>query len=349
MILVCISSMANAQSWFNNLEENTKDFFRYKFLKKEYTEIGIQVGGAGYIGDMNNHVFSADNKSVLGFNSYSIGASAKHYFNPISARDRTWGIRLDYNFSRLKGNDAYSSDLSHVNRKLQFKNYVHEIAAMGEFHFYEFRPNRMRNLVSPYVFAGVGMIYHNPKAKDPNGKNVSLIDEIVEARKIKFDETEGTSPDLTKYPFGNIPATSVEKYSKTAFIMPVGAGIKISGTGLWTPISFGIELNYRFVFHDFLDGVGNNKYHHYSAVQNWLRGSNLSKLQWEQLAGSSIMLTSTSPQSGPYSGSPDYAKLIGTKRGDKGNDSYMTAAFRVTYTFYKWRDPLWKNPNARRR
>lgn len=337
MILVCISLLADAQTW----TDNAKDFFKYKFLKKEYTEIGIQVGGAGYIGDMNNHVFSADNKSVLGFNSYSIGASAKHYFNPISARDRTWGIRLDYNFSRLKGNDAYSSDLSHVNRNLQFKNYVHEIAAMGEFHFYEFRPNRMRNLVSPYVFAGVGMIYHNPKAKDPNGKNVSLIDEIVEARKIKFDETEGTSPDLTKYPFGNIPATSVEKYSKTAFIMPVGAGIKISGTGLWTPISFGIELNYRFVFHDFLDGVGNNKYHHYSAVQNWLRGSNLSEPQWEQLAGPHL----------PTAEITDYRDLVnsGYTRGDKGNDSYMTAAFRVTYTFYKWRDPLWKNPNARRR
>lgn len=333
IILLCVSPMADAQTW----SDNTWDFFRYKFLKKEYTEIGIQVGGAGYMGEMNKHLFSSENRSTLGINSFSAGVSAKHYFNPISAKDRTWGIRLDYNYSDIKGDDAWSSVQSDKDRNLRFTNNIHEIGVMGEFHFYEFRPNRFRNMVNPYVFAGVGMIYHNPKAKDVNGNKVSLIDEIVEAKKITPD---GSIPDLKKYPFGNVPATSIEKYSKTAFIIPFGTGVKINGTGRWAPVSVAIELNYRYAFHDFLDGVGNNEYHNYSTVEPWLSKSNLSVLEWEQLAGPSI--PSTPPQSGPISGSADYAELVGKKRGDPGNDSYMTTVLRLTYTFYKWRDPIWK-------
>lgn len=323
MILVCISSMANAQSWFNNLEENTKDFFRYKFLKKEYTEIGIQVGGAGYIGDMNNHVFSADNKSVLGFNSYSAGISAKHYLNPISARDRTWGIRLDLNYNRLRGKDAWSSDASKISRNLQFTNNVWEGSLMGEFHFFDFRPNRMRSVLSPYVFAGMGMIYHNPKAPHPDGSGkVSLIDQMVELREISRDPETDT-------------VTRAVVHSKVAMLIPFGAGVKYNLSGSLAPWSIGLELNYRYVFNDFLDGVGNKEYIDYSLFAK-NNAPSLDQADWEKLSYPS------------NSGNP-YATVIGTARGDKGNDSYMTAVLRVTYTFYKWRDPLWRNPNARRR
>src|SRR5690554_5702026 len=218
VIALCLLPVATVKAQSDQVWQ----FVKTKLFGKEYIEIGGQVGAAGYMGDIDNQLFGFDNKNVLGFNSYSGGVSVKRYFNPINAKDRTWGIRLDANYIRLRGEDAESGDPSNRNRNLQFYNNVFEGSLMGEFHFYEFRPNRMRNLVSPYVFAGIGMIYHNPKAKNADGTSFSLIDEIVEAKKIRFEETVA---DLTKYPFGNVSATSTDKYSKTAFIIPVGTGV----------------------------------------------------------------------------------------------------------------------------
>jgi len=325
------TATVNAQS------DQVWDFVKTKLFGKEYLEIGGQIGAAGYMGEMNNQVFGSDNKSFLGFNSYSGGVSIKRYFNPISAKDRTWGIRLDYNFSNIKGDDASSSVPSHKDRDLRFTNNIHEIGMMGEFHFYEFRPNRFRNIVTPYVFAGVGMIYHNPKAEDADGKRVSLIDEKVELRKISY-EKDG-SGNFMLDTLGNLKVTNSQKYRKVAAIIPFGAGVKLNGKGSLAPFAIGLELNYRYVFSDFLDGIGNREYHDYSVVNPrkpndaaHLNDWDLQRADWEQLAG-------------PHK-TMGYADLVnrGETRGqkEKGNDSYMTAVIRLTYTFYRWRDPMWK-------
>lgn len=329
VIALCLLPVATVKAQSDNVWQ----FVKTKLFGKEYIEIGGQVGAAGYIGEMNNQVFGFDNKSFLGFNSYSGGVSIKRYFNPITAKDRTWGIRLDYNFSNIKGDDAWSSDTSNVNRNLRFTNNIHEIGVMGEFHFYEFRPNRIRPLISPYVFGGAGMIYHNPRAKDADGKSFSLIDEEVELRKISYEKDGNIEVDS----LGNLIVTNRQKYRKTALILPIGAGIKINGKGSFAPWSVGLELNYRYVFSDFLDGVGNKVYHDYSvtnprksndAVQ--LNEWDSQRADWEKLAGHHENL--------------DYQDRVkkGYKRGGPGNDSYMTTVFRVTYTFYRWRDPMWK-------
>lgn len=337
-ICLCPVSYVQAQSG------NVWDFVKTKLFGREYIEIGGQIGAAGYIGDMDQQVFGFANNNVLGFNSYSAGVSVKRYFNPIHAKDRTWGIRLDYNFNNIRGEDALSSDLSNQDRNLKFTNNIHEISATGEFHFYEFRPNRLRNIISPYVFAGVGMIYHDPKAKNTNGKMVSLIDEMVEVRDITYQTDGSGNPDLDLN--GNRIATNRQKYKKTSWILPIGAGVKVNGTGTMAPWSFGLELNYRFAFTDFLDGVGNKPYESYATIfgepqfvdpmvptieELDLHNSWTSyKEDWEKLAG-------------PHNSIP-YQDLVnsGYTRGQRGNDSYITTVIRVTYTFYKWRDPLWK-------
>src|SRR5690554_5495520 len=294
VIALCLlpTASVNAQS------DNVWQFVKTKLFDKEYIEIGGQFGVAGYMGDIDNQLFGFDNKNVLGFNSYSGGVSVKRYFNPINAKDRTWGVRLDYNFINIKGDDAFSSNSSNVDRNLHFNNNIHEIGVAAEFHFFEFRPNRFRNIVNPYVFGGVGMIYHNPKAKDENGKRVSLIDEMVEVRKISY-EKDGSGNNLLDS-YGNRIATT-QKYSKIVATFPMGAGVKINGKGTLAPWSVGLELNYRLVLSDFLDGVGNRVYEGYSTIypepefvdpdfptlkeqskyDNWTNNQS----RWESLAG----------------------------------------------------------------
>lgn len=256
-------------------------------------ETGLHVGTSHYIGEINNNVY--------GNQLFSAGISTKYHFNKTSEKDRTWGIRLDGNFTRIEGDDQDSSDPSTEDRGLNFKNNLLELAAMGEFHFFNFRPNRAAMLFSPYVFAGVGAIYHDPKSSSPLGK-ISLIDEMIEEK----------------------------KHSKTAVILPFGAGVKLNLSG---PFSVGLEVNYRYVFSDFIDGIGNNLHFDFADLPIDLNRK-ITQTEWQVLAAGPIIGNDQSA----------YDTLVsnGVKRGEKGNDFFMTTVLKVSYTFYKWRDPIWK-------
>lgn len=277
-------------------------------------EFGVHGGTSGYIGEISDN--------VIGFNQWTVGGGAKYYFDPIDQQNRTWGIRLDYNFVNIEGDDSRSSNPADQERNLHFSNRIHELAAAAEFHFWEFRPLRGRNLMTPYVFAGVGMIRHNPKAR-VSGRNgrISLIDARVEPRKVSRDPTTG---DIT----------NVRLQHKYVMTIPFGAGFKYNLSGRLTPFSIGVELGYRYVFSDFVDGVGNSKHISYKdAYVNIDQEDRYidDRATWEELAR-----TYPDPNL-------SYDNLVATdnKRGARGNDYFMTATFRITYTLYKYRDPLW--------
>ena len=257
-------------------------------------ELGGHAGTSHYIGELNNNIFGAQ--------LFSGGFSGKYHLNRISEKDRTWGIRFDINYTEIEGNDKDSNDPSKINRGLTFKNKLWEAALMGEFHFFNFRPFRSTKLFSPYVFAGGGVIYHNPKSISPSAGKVSLIDEMIEGK----------------------------KYSKIAVILPFGAGVKLNLSG---PISVGLEVNYRYVLSDFIDGIGNKSYVDYNLF-TYDKKPNLSDQEWQVLAAGPIISNDQTA----------YDNLVsnGVKRGEKGNDFFMTTVLKVSYTFYKWRDPIWK-------
>lgn len=278
-------------------------------------EIGAHAGASHYIGEINEQVFGAK--------PFSAGLSAKYYFNPMSHEDRTWGLRLDANFTQIARNDADSDDEVRQQRGLHFRNNIVEVAALAEFQFYNYRATRVTHLFTPYVFAGIGGIYHNPKAEIPDGTGrVSLFDALIEARKLEEDAGSGE-------------LTNIQKYSKFAFAIPFGAGIKLNLRGPWT---VGVELNYRYVFSDFIDGIGSNKHLNFTAVENFTNKTNaeyfsdlgITQTQWEKLAN---------PEAAKGG---NYSTVIGNSRGNEGNDFFMTTVLKVSYTLYKYRDPSWK-------
>lgn len=231
-------------------------------LLTERMEVGVHAGASHYIGEIN--------PGIMGAQPFSAGLSGKYYFNPMSHVDRTWGLRLDANFTRIAGDDADSDNVVRRNRGLNFTNKIIELAALAEFQFYNYRATRVTHLFTPYVFAGIGGIYHNPKADVPSG-------------------------------------TGRVSY---AFAIPFGAGVKLNLRGPWT---VGLELNYRYVFSDFIDGIGSKEHLGYTALAN--------------------------PKA---AAAGNYSSVIGTQRGDDGNDFFMTTVLKVSYTLYKYRDPSWK-------
>lgn len=311
-------------------------FFRDKFLKGDHIEVGVHTGPSLYIGELNDNLIGFNRVNLFKFSSWNVGASLKQYFSSTSVGDRTWGIRLDYNFTQINGTGAEPNAPVSTNpdHHLRFSNNMHEFALLGEFHFWEFRPTRERNLITPYALAGVGGIYHDPKAPNPDGtgKPQSLVDHYIVLDN-RF------------------------KASKFAATIPFGAGIKYNVTphgkiAKNSSLSVGIEFVFRYAFSDFLDGINNDYYIDHSSMlrptENITDLANqrrkLNRYYWQKLVSPStsenrITLSNSLIEELQYQ---SYNNLVGRPRGHKGNDFFMTTVLKATWTFYKYRDPSWK-------
>jgi hypothetical protein len=169
------------------------------------------VGSSTYFGELSNPKDYFDAKPTF-------SAGLQYYFtNRISVRtEATW--------FRLEGDDAKADDSSRKKRNLSFFSNNLEINAVGQIQlspigqrFYQ------RSKLNFYAFAGIGLIYFNPKT-EYQGENVAL-------QPLK---TEGV------------------KYSRVAPVIPYGLGARLMLSPFFNVC---IEGGYRKVFTDYLDDV----------------------------------------------------------------------------------------------
>jgi hypothetical protein len=132
-------------------------------------ELGINGGGAGYIGDLN----PVNPVKISGLN---LGAFAKYNF------DGYWALGLHYNYGKIKGNDAQSDDLQFRNRNLSFSTPLNELALLVDFNFFDYFAGGGPRKFAPYLQAGVGGIIFEPKATYQDNDY-----------KLRLYETEGKS------------------------------------------------------------------------------------------------------------------------------------------------------------
>ncbi|MGK6352390.1 DUF6089 family protein [Parapedobacter sp. DT-150] len=196
-------------------------FFPFAASQAQEWELGLQGGASGYMGDINP-------ENPLAFNDWSASASIKYNINP------TWGIRANVAYANTFAHDHYSRTVQRQQRYLGFFGGVKEAALLADFNFFKWLPQRGRIVYTPYVFAGVGAVQFDPKAK-PNWYGVALPGEST--IRLRDYNTEGTS------------------YDNTAISIPFGAGFKYNLRGPWT---VGAELAYRLTLTDRLDDVSGN-------------------------------------------------------------------------------------------
>ncbi|MES2419508.1 MAG: DUF6089 family protein [Bacteroidota bacterium] len=184
-------------------------------------ELGVNVGGAGYMGDLNQF-------NPVKISGVAVGIYAKINFDP------HWGLGLHYNYGKIKAFDALSDNPQFVDRNLHFKTVLNEVSFIGSFNFFDIYSPGSKGRLTPYLFAGIGGVIFNPKATYL-GSSANGGFELKEFELRDFN-TEG----------------QVKPYRNYAVVIPYGAGVKFKMNENWTLFS---QAGYRTAFTDYLDDV----------------------------------------------------------------------------------------------
>lgn len=177
----------------------------YKEAKSQIVEVGATAGLSYYIGDINPSCHFAQS-------DFGWGASVRYY------QSSRWAFRFQYSNLNLSASDAKSS--FRPERGLAFTDKVNDFAVIAEFNFFEYWTGSKRNVISPYIFAGVSVFTFNPRTQE--GKPLQPI------------RTEGV------------------EYSLVSWSVPFGIGVKYS---LFKRVGLSLEWRLHKAFTDYIDDI----------------------------------------------------------------------------------------------
>ncbi|MCB9284215.1 MAG: outer membrane beta-barrel protein [Lewinellaceae bacterium] len=240
-------------------------FFCFSTVQAQFLELGGNLGVSNYRGDLSNNSVSLYLKETKG----SFGLFGAYHFNDLFA------LRLGAQYAAIAGSDANSPDEIIRSRNLSFRSLLIEGSLVGELYIPGFQPYNLSKPLSPYIFAGIAGAYFNPKTEF-GGETVSL--------QPLGTEGQGMSG------FG-------AKYSRVAFSIPFGLGVKLAVTDLF---NVGVELGLRRSFSDYLDDVSG------------------AYVSYEQLlVGNGPLAAALGNRTGEYKGVDPVSVPTGTQRGDQ--------------------------------
>jgi hypothetical protein len=280
------------------------------------SEIGLGIGSSQYFGDIhpfNNH---------FGYTStirWNTNVSFTRHLNAF------YSLRLVATYARIMADDFLSSR-NNVDgfsnkfdnqflRNSHFRNDLKEISLVSLINikngFYSVR-NQNRKAIMPYVIAGLGIYHHAPQARG-----------VYDAVNHKLA------------PWEFINTTSDSKTLNLS--IPIGLGIrkKISAK-----MDVSAEVCYRITFTDQLDDIiyqsypnstnpySNRSQERYSAISGKDRNELFNLVALRQ--GFPIF-TGTGDKYFPIIGYPNETP----KRGESGNDAFLTTSIQVRYYFEK--------------
>lgn len=301
-ILLAIPEIANAQAdrWKRT---------RYELIGG----LGIsafvgELGGKD--GDKQGHFFN--DFDFMSQRFVLTGGMRYKILNPLA-------VKGSLSYAMLAGSDKRTANKYREDRNLRFRTNLWELEFQLEYSILpepvNYRASRRRKFswrstiqkTNIYVFAGLGLFYYNPKAKD-NGEG-------------------GSGKWVALQPLGTEGQGLMEgrkKYSRIALSFPFGLGVKypISRT-----MSVGLEFGPRYTTTDYIDDVST------TYVDNdWLASVNP---QAARMADRSVQ---TNDDSDPL---PNVKYGPGDQRGEaKFNDFYMFTVVSVTYKLKTGRNGL---------
>jgi len=245
----------------------------------QVVEIGLTGGLSSYYGDLNP--IKPFNEAKFGF-----GAVARYY------QGSRWAFRFAYSNMEITASDE-KVGIS-PERKRSFKTNLNDFSLIAEFNFLDYWTGSRRNFVTPYIFAGVGIVTFNPKSLD--GKDLCNV----------LTDVNGYSDEKNNIENGTA------KYKKCAFSVPFGLGVKYSVS---KRIGLALEWRVNWAWTDWLDDCS-------GYYPLWEAGDS-----WAQYADPSGLIAAS-----PMNEGANTVKFI--QRGDSVKyDFYSFLNFTVAFKF----------------
>ncbi|MCB0477155.1 MAG: outer membrane beta-barrel protein [Crocinitomicaceae bacterium] len=217
--------------------------YESKFWKRYRHEFRFGIGPATFLGDLGGQI--GDGKHFI--EDFDIQATRfmfqggyKYIVHPY------FSVRGEITMGMLYGDDKNTKNPIRQNRNLNFRTFLFEFAAMGEFyplkervsHLYRIsgvNSKKKKVIVNPYIFGGIALIAFNPKG-ELNGQWYALQPLATEGQEL---------------------AGRPKKYSRINVAFPLGIGVKFGIDNNW---SVGIELSGRYTLSDYMDDVSTSYY-----------------------------------------------------------------------------------------
>lgn len=208
---------------------------------KQFTSVSFGLAALNYFGDLAPLSRSASTN--IGNTRPGVEIGVSHKFGPF------YSLRGSLAWGRLKGSDEAADPFNEISlaryaRNLSFRNDIVEFALTAQVDLIQNPAGAYsRPLITPYVFGGIAVFYHNPKALAP-----------------EFDQAGNAIPEANTWvalqPLGTEGQFSaeynVEPYSLVQISLPIGIGARLR---LNEAFDIGIELGYRYLFTDYIDDV----------------------------------------------------------------------------------------------
>ncbi len=286
-----------------------------------YSSVSLGIGTSSYYGDMAS--YRRPLASTFGMLRWSATANYTRHFTP------RFGARASFTWARITGDDFKMQQGARAvpdlfARNLHFRNDLKEFALTGIFKIIpDSRSYDRRPQFSPYLFAGIAAVAHNPVARVPDLDGDRWV-------KLQPLGTEGQgSPGYAK------------PYSLVQLAIPFGLGLRYK---INARFDVGAELGFRFTSTDYLDDVANNypdpnvlKDDLARAMSNRSAEPTAARKGGDRTAGLQKFLAERyqiDPGVDPFVAiqQTDYASP-GTPRGSNPirNDTYMTGTVHITY------------------
>ena len=199
-----------------------------------YSSVSLGVGTSSYYGDMAP--YGRPFRSTFGLMRWNATANyTRHFTNRLAAR-------ASFTWARITGDDywmnAKKGDTYQFARNLHFRNDLKEFALTGIYKLIpDSRSYDRRPQISPYVFAGIAAVAHNPMARVPDLEGEQWV-------KLQPLGTEGQgSPNYAK------------PYSLVQLAIPLGFGVRYK---INPRFDVAAEVGFRFTSTDYLDDVAGN-------------------------------------------------------------------------------------------
>lgn len=194
-------------------------FFPLITFAQKQVNLTLFGGFANYSGDLQEKRFTLDQSHA------AFGAGVSYEIIPKVL------IRGTFTFSKLSGDDKFSSKALNRQRNLNFSSVLYDASVVADYSLYDLLNRR----VTPYVYAGIAMFGFNPYTFDTLGNKYFL----------KNLSTEGQG--LIEYP-------DRKKYKNVQFAIPFGIGVRFRITD---NAYLGYEIGLRKTFTDYIDDVSN--------------------------------------------------------------------------------------------